>query len=64
MGRLYAKQVGTYTVSYAQYGGKYYHFTSTAQFYDTQADIDSNMVTDYSITVNISTGVITIHQNY
>jgi hypothetical protein len=49
-------QVGTYTVNYAEYGGRRYYFSYTARFSNTQSDLDNNLVTAYTIVVDTTSG--------
>lgn len=56
-------KVGTYTVNYAQHNNIKYTFSSPPQFYNRQSDLDANLVTSYTITVNTTNGEISIVQN-
>lgn len=52
--------VGAYSGYGLKHGSTTYSITPTLQFYTSQVDLDNNRTYNYTITINIVTGVITI----
>jgi len=57
-------KVGIYSCSSIQYGSMNFTVNPPLQFYDSQDNIDNNATSSYTITINTSTGAISVIQNY